>query len=627
MSRARKPLYPRAWGSGTTPFEATYKVFSVEAGGRGDLEAGDKIILPEEAFKEVSRLRLEFPLMMLVKSAKKGAQETKGYNQFSGVLEFSAPKGVAWVPTWMIKKLGIREGGRLAFKSVTKVPKGEFARFRPHSDAFLDFVSALGVRNVMELAMQHYSALSTGQTILIRYGNDTFKVDVVETKPGKSISLYGSVDLKVEFAPIGEEWVPEKEPENTTPPKVGSRRPVAPREQSTLQGRRPVRKSSKGEPHSREKEAAKKEVNGRLSKRMPGNAINKTPTKQSSTQSSVGLTATVRNAGNLEKQLKRNMPEKMEMKKEFIRKTDEEDDRAIRAIRCSESGTVLDRKDKLAKFKTRNLQGLEKVSTATGNNLKGESTMTTGGGQLGNTIDDARAAPAGIGAVKVGAEPASDVLENPKPKTVAFTGTGNVLGTGAVAPPPPCHVGKAPATSQSTTIGGSKADLPANGDAFAGNGKPLGGGLTGASVPWADLHRERHARHMDAKKRQEEQAKQAEKAAKRAEAEKNERLIAQLEKESKERDLIEAEKKALLGAKRQELESKVEEKLLRDALIKEQKAQRAAAREKKKQGEGDQKIAECLAMENERRMTKSPVAVGSAISAARKSKRAASKGN
>ena len=69
MSRARKPLYPRALGSGTTPFEATYKVFSVEAGGRGDLEAGDKIILPEEAFKEVSRLRLEFPLMMLVKSA------------------------------------------------------------------------------------------------------------------------------------------------------------------------------------------------------------------------------------------------------------------------------------------------------------------------------------------------------------------------------------------------------------------------------------------------------------------------------------------------------------------------------------------------------------------------------
>ena len=31
------------------------------ASGRDDLECGDKIILPEEAFREVSRLRLEFP--------------------------------------------------------------------------------------------------------------------------------------------------------------------------------------------------------------------------------------------------------------------------------------------------------------------------------------------------------------------------------------------------------------------------------------------------------------------------------------------------------------------------------------------------------------------------------------
>ena len=34
--------------------------------------------------------------------------------------------------------------------------------------------------------------------------------------------MYGSVDLKVEFAPIGEEWVPEKEPENVTPPKAAA---------------------------------------------------------------------------------------------------------------------------------------------------------------------------------------------------------------------------------------------------------------------------------------------------------------------------------------------------------------------------------------------------------------------
>ena len=76
-SRRRKPLYPHAWGSGTKPFEATYKVFSVGACGRDDLEAGDKVILPEAAFREVSRLRLEFPLMMHVKSVKKAGPRSK----------------------------------------------------------------------------------------------------------------------------------------------------------------------------------------------------------------------------------------------------------------------------------------------------------------------------------------------------------------------------------------------------------------------------------------------------------------------------------------------------------------------------------------------------------------------
>ena len=58
----RRPLYPFAWGSGKKAFEATYKCYSVAAAGRDDLENGDKILLPEKAFREVSRLRLEFPL-------------------------------------------------------------------------------------------------------------------------------------------------------------------------------------------------------------------------------------------------------------------------------------------------------------------------------------------------------------------------------------------------------------------------------------------------------------------------------------------------------------------------------------------------------------------------------------
>ena len=73
----------------------------------------------------------------------------------------------------------IGEGGRVAFKSVKNLPKGELAKFQPHQKEFIDFAAALGVRNVLELAMQHYSALSVGQTIIIQYGRDKYELDVV----------------------------------------------------------------------------------------------------------------------------------------------------------------------------------------------------------------------------------------------------------------------------------------------------------------------------------------------------------------------------------------------------------------------------------------------------------------
>jgi hypothetical protein len=222
--RRRRPLYPMAWGAGTKAFEATYKCFSVAAAGREDLENGDKILMPEKAFREVSRLRLQFPLTMMAKNARKsgpppqaidrgGRRGTRGsrlntkkssepFLQYCGVLEFSSPDGVCHLPHWMMQSLNLREGGRVTLRSAKPLPKGESAKFQPHTEEFLDFAMALGVRNVLELAMQHYSALAVGQTVLIQYGNDKYMLDVVEVSPGSAISLYGTVDLKVEFAPV-----------------------------------------------------------------------------------------------------------------------------------------------------------------------------------------------------------------------------------------------------------------------------------------------------------------------------------------------------------------------------------------------------------------------------------------
>ena len=102
-------------------------------------------------------------------------------------------------------------------------------------------------------------------------------------------------------------------------------------------------------------------------------------------------------------------------------------------------------------------------------------------------------------------------------------------------------------------------------------------------------------------------------------------VIDDLESEQKERDLVKAEKDALVNAQRQELEKKVEEKLLRDQLIKQRKEEAIAARKRKKQEAADAKLAAQLSADEEsrskRRGAKSP-AVGSAMSVARKQKKA-----
>jgi ubiquitin fusion degradation protein 1 len=54
---------------------------------------------------------------------------------------------------------------------------------------------------LLETAMRNYTALSVGETIVIDVGGTKHWLDIVETRPEPAISLLGSLDLEVEFAP------------------------------------------------------------------------------------------------------------------------------------------------------------------------------------------------------------------------------------------------------------------------------------------------------------------------------------------------------------------------------------------------------------------------------------------
>jgi hypothetical protein len=135
-------LYP-GFGSGKGTFESILKVNSFATIHRTDLEAGDKVLLPASAFKEISRLRLAMPLLFQVYNDKLKSAATMPQRpgappapplleQLCGVLEFSAPEGQAYIPSWMLRNLKLRDGGTARFATLRDVPPGSFVKFRPY---------------------------------------------------------------------------------------------------------------------------------------------------------------------------------------------------------------------------------------------------------------------------------------------------------------------------------------------------------------------------------------------------------------------------------------------------------------------------------------------------------------
>ena len=84
--------------------------------------------------------------------------------------------------------------------------------------------------------------------------------------------------------------------------------------------------------------------------------------------------------------------------------------------------------------------------------------------------------------------------------------------------------------------------------AFSGEGKVLGGTVAkpSAAVPWADLHRQRHQRHMERKKKEEAKREQEAAEKRKEELARFEKIKETLEAEARERELAEAEKKLCL---------------------------------------------------------------------------------
>ena len=80
-------------------FAETYQCVPATALPNGTLrttvEYGNKIVMPASALDTLSRLNIMYPMMFRVRS------ESNGRSTYCGVLEFSAPEGVVYLPPWV----------------------------------------------------------------------------------------------------------------------------------------------------------------------------------------------------------------------------------------------------------------------------------------------------------------------------------------------------------------------------------------------------------------------------------------------------------------------------------------------------------------------------------------------
>jgi ubiquitin fusion degradation protein 1 len=164
---------------------------------RERLLTGGKMLLPQSCLEQLSRMNVVYPLQFRVQLEKKNAQSAVTH---LGVLEFSAPEGVAYLPDWALKSINGVDKSLITITNVS-LPMGRFVKFQPQSTSFLTDLS--DPRAVLEYSLRNYAAMTVGDIIYFDYAGKSYGLLVQEVKPNTDCHaiLVVETDLQVDFTP------------------------------------------------------------------------------------------------------------------------------------------------------------------------------------------------------------------------------------------------------------------------------------------------------------------------------------------------------------------------------------------------------------------------------------------
>ncbi|KAK3946294.1 ubiquitin fusion degradation protein 1 [Diplogelasinospora grovesii] len=171
---------------------------------RPELNYGSKIFLPPSALDKVSRLHVQWPIMLELVNGEKGK------HTHAGVLEFVAEEGRAYIPQWMMQTLQLDVGDMIQVKT-TSLELAKMVKLQPQSTNFLEVTDP---RAVLEKAFRNFAAVTKGDVFSFEYNDEVYDMAVLDVKPETEkmgVSMI-ETDVSVDFAPPVGYVEPERQP-------------------------------------------------------------------------------------------------------------------------------------------------------------------------------------------------------------------------------------------------------------------------------------------------------------------------------------------------------------------------------------------------------------------------------
>ncbi|PHH70002.1 hypothetical protein CDD80_6318 [Ophiocordyceps camponoti-rufipedis] len=202
--QGRRPLTQRF-----DEYYRCYPVIMAPGSERPELNHGSKIILPPSALDKVSKLHVQWPLLMEMINGEKGK------HSHAGVLEFIAEEGRAYIPQWMLETLEMDVGDMIQIRT-TSLELAKMVKLQPQSVSFLEISDP---RAVLERAFRNFATVTKGDIFSFEYNDEVFQVAVLDVKPETEkmgVSMI-ETDVSVEFAPPLGYVEPERKSGTSTP--------------------------------------------------------------------------------------------------------------------------------------------------------------------------------------------------------------------------------------------------------------------------------------------------------------------------------------------------------------------------------------------------------------------------